>query len=374
MTQNNRILLLMSRCLSAEATPEEAEELRRLLQSSPDSEYLYQLLHSYFSDRPGDTLASPDTGNAGDLEFDTRFQRIITPSFDEKIVNGKSPRRFIKHFRYAAAFAALLGIGLIVYRAIPGRPAAHVVAQAVHNEEVQARAGARTKLLLPDGTQVWLNSNSKLNYSNAFNVMDREVSLEGEAFFDVTQNPQLPFIVHAASIDIQVLGTSFAVKSYPRDATVEATLLKGAIQISRKGSFNATRIILKPNEKLVFNKVPLPENMAHLATAVHDGHRSVSADISVNPIRPDLPDSDKVETGWMYNRLVFDGDNMQELAAKLERWYDVRISIRDEKLNRYHFGGAFQNEPIEEALKALQYTADFSYKIKGKEIEIYEKK
>jgi transmembrane sensor len=374
MSQNNRIWVLMSRRLSGEATPAEAEELQRLLKGSPDSEYLYDLLHSYFSDRPDNSLATPDAKNAGDLELDTRFRRIIDPPFDERIIDGRRPKYFLNPLGYAAAVAALLMLGWAVYRAIPSKPAPHAVATSARNEEVQARAGARTKLLLPDGTEVWLNSNSKLKYSNVFNVMDREVNLEGEAFFDVAQNARLPFIVHAATLDIEVLGTTFAVKSYPQDATIEATLLKGAIQISRKGSANTPRIILKPNEKLVLNKLPPPENNIHPASTGHNSHPSVPADISVNAIRKDLPDSDKVETGWMYNRLVFDGDNMQELATKLERWYDVRISIRDEKLNRYHFGGALGNETIEEALKALQYTADFSYKINGKEIELYAKK
>jgi ferric-dicitrate binding protein FerR (iron transport regulator) len=96
--------------------------------------------------------------------------------------------------------------------------------------------------------------------------------------------------------------------------------------------------------------------------------------MAVDHIRTDIPDSEKVETGWMYNRLVFDGDNFQELAAELERWYDVTIIVRDERLNHYHFSGAFANETIEEALKDLQLTADFTYKIHGKEIELYAKR
>jgi transmembrane sensor len=350
------------------------EELRGLLNRSPDSEYLYELLYSYFSDKPDDLPVAPDAKNAGDPGLDARFHRIINPPFGGGLKSERRPKYFLNPLGYAAAVAVLLLLGWAVYRAIPPKPVPHDVATSVRSEEVQARAGARTKLLLPDGTQVWLNSNSKLKYSNEFNAMDREVNLEGEAFFDVAENEHLPFIVHAASLDIEVLGTTFAVKSYPQDATIEATLFKGAIQVSRKGSLNTPRIILKPNEKLVLNKLAPPENDIHPASADHNSHPTVPADISVNTIRQDLPDSEKVETGWMYNRLVFDGDNMQELAAKLERWYDVRISIRDENLNRYHFGGAFENETIEEALKALQYTADFSYKINGKEIELYAKK
>jgi len=78
--------------------------------------------------------------------------------------------------------------------------------------------------------------------------------------------------------------------------------------------------------------------------------------MAVGSIRQDIPDSDKVETAWLYNRLVFDGDNFKELADKMERWYNVRITIRDTTLNNYHFGGIFENETLEQAFKELQLT------------------
>jgi transmembrane sensor len=239
---------------------------------------------------------------------------------------------------------------------------------------VLARAGARTSLLLPDGTRVWLNSNSKLRYGRGFNSQDREVVLEGEAYFEVTKDAGKPFIVHAATLDIEVLGTSFTVKSYPQDATVEATLLKGAIEVRRKGSQNPAQVILNPNEKVVLSKLPDQDSAGRVTDPLRDDHRRVMADMSVDHIRTDLPDSEKVETAWMYNRLVFDGDNFPQLAAEMERWYDVTIFIRDERLTRYRFSGAFTTESVEDALKDLQLTADFTYKINGKEIELYAKK
>ncbi|HEV2482345.1 MAG TPA: FecR domain-containing protein, partial [Puia sp.] len=242
------------------------------------------------------------------------------------------------------------------------------------NEEVLARAGARTSLLLPDGTRVWLNSNSKLGYDKEFNSGNREVALEGEAFFEVTKNAELPFIVHAATLDIQVLGTSFTVKSYPQDATVEATLLKGTIEVRRKGSPNTAEVILKPNEKLVFDKFPGIDSADRRSDMAGDVHHQAITGMAVDHIRTDLPDSSKVETAWMYNRLVFDGENFQELAAEMERWYDVSIFVRDEQLNKFRFSGVFTTETVEEALKDLQLTADFTYKINGKEIDLYAKK
>lgn len=95
--------------------------------------------------------------------------------------------------------------------------------------------------------------------------------------------------------------------------------------------------------------------------------------MAVNSIARNLPDSEKVETGWMYNKLVFDGDSFRELSEKMERWYNIHFIFKSPRLYHYHFGGSFTHESVQEALNALQLTADFTYKIKGNEIELYEK-
>ena len=381
MTQNNRIWVLMSRRLSGEATPAEAEELHQLLEQAPDKQYLFEVLHAYFTD-PGSV---PMGRSDEDTDLEEKFRRIIelpdsggpaeTASDPDPGLAAPVRRLPFRHiWGYVAAVAVFFCLIWGIYHLFAGRVPYSPAGLSAANEEVLARAGARTSLLLPDGTRVWLNSNSKLRYDKEFNSGNREVVLEGEAFFEVTKNAELPFIVHAATLDIQVLGTSFTVKSYPQDATVEATLLKGAIEVRRKGSPNTAEVILKPNEKLVFNKFPGLDSAEHHAGPAGEEHHQDIAGMAVDHIRTDVPDSEKVETGWMYNRLVFDGENFGELAAEMERWYDVSIFVRDEQLNKYHFSGVFSTETVEEALKDLQLTADFTYKINGKEIELYAKR
>jgi transmembrane sensor len=374
MTQDNRIWVLMSRCLSGEATPAEAEELRSLLEQSADKEYLFGVLHSYFT-----RTSSPANDKAvEDADLEERFRRIVdlpaNDPYNKSDKKGGLPRLRSRSIRYAAAAAAILFLAWGVQWLLTGRRAIMAAAHPTRIEEVLVRAGARTRMVLPDGTRVWLNSNSKLRYGNGFNSSDREVMLEGEAFFDVVKNAAHPFIVHASSLDIEVLGTSFAVKSYPQDATVEATLLSGAIEVRRKGNPNTALVILKPNEKLVFSKVSPLRGEGREVAADPAGSHPEAMGIAVDHIQSNLPDSEKVETAWMYNRLVFDGDNFDELAEKMERWYDVRILVRDTGLNHYHFAGVFVNESIEEALKDLQLTATFFYTIEGKKIELYAKK
>lgn len=370
----------MSRRLSNEITPAELDELWDLLEESPEKQYLLNILHAYFTASPGNNPGQGSTGDGLEERFikmmnapaaispaadhpDPAASRVVPLSF-RKIVS------FRKAAAYAAAIAAIVLLGWGIIHLFPRAPGT----RKMHEEEFLSRAGARTKLVLPDGTQVWLNSNSKLKYTSEFNANAREVSLEGEAWFDVVKDALHPFIVHTSSLDIKVLGTAFTIKSYPQDETVEATLLRGTIEVSRKDNPGTQRIILKPNEKLVFNKKKTAlAPPGHSRNQAPDDTHPATLGMAVNSIRQDIPDSNKVETAWIYNRLVFNGDTFRELAAKMERWYNVRITIKDESLNNCRFGGAFAKETIEEALKALQLTTDFRYKINGNEIELYAK-
>lgn len=421
----------MSRRLSGEASPSEAEELQQLLEQSPDQHYLLDILHAYFTVPPRNA-AVPEPSDLED-----RWQRIVAPGLQHDIIAQHTPdadsfpspltsappappesmppafpvspispdengTRIIrwslrKKIAYAAAAAAVILLGWGLFNLRPGTPGP---LKSAKGGEVLTRAGARTKLVLPDGTQVWLNSSSRIRYTHNFasasgKVADasgktagnpgettdasedgasREVELEGEAYFDVAKDPDHPFIVHTSAIDVKVLGTAFTVKSYPQDETIETTLLRGVIEVSRKDNPNTPRVILKPNEKLVFNKhLTLSLQPARLRDSTTSRPSPAPPDIAVNTISQNVPDSEKVETGWMYNRLVFNGDSFKELSEKMERWYNIRIIFKDQHLYSYRFGGSFTNETVQEALNALQLTADFTYKIKGNEIELYGK-
>ena len=356
----------MSRHLSGEASLEEIKELQHLLEQDPRKQYAYDILHTYFEQQSDPELPLP----VDDAGLEENLQKII--SFPAP----RRPFRVRIKWMAAAAVAACLLLGWGFYHRSTGA-APSVPAGTVRGEEVLAKAGARTKLSLPDGTRVWLNSNSKLNFSRDFNVKDRDVTLEGEAYFEVAMDARLPFVVHASSLDITVLGTSFAVKSYPQDETIEATLLNGSIEVSRKGNPGATRIILKPNEKLVYSKYLTTHSPAANPPSVPAPSAPApppDVALTVNPIRQDIPDSDKVETAWLYNRLVFDGDHFRQLADKMERWFNVRILIRDSRLNDYRFSGIFEKETLDEALKELQLTRNFTYKTNGNEIDLYAKR
>lgn len=335
------------------------------MQENGNEQYLYEILDTYWQQQPG-----PEEGEA--REEEARFQRILsaTEGRDSAPALVITPRgRWRRWLPYAAALVIVAGssYGLYRYKRVsftdPG--------DQLSISEVVASLGSRSRMVLPDGTTVFLNAGSRLIYHSDFNTQQREVNLEGEAFFEVTHDAQRPFIVHTSGIDIKVLGTAFNVKSYATDATIEATLLRGSIEVVRKNDPSAPKVILRPHEKLVFNKEE-PQDIIN--PDIRKPPTPDSADsppgISIMTLPGNKPDSVIKETSWLYNKLNFDGDSFEELAIKLERWYDVHITIRSEKLKEMHLKGSFDTESLPKALEYLQIIVPFTYTIEGKEVII----
>jgi ferric-dicitrate binding protein FerR (iron transport regulator) len=221
--------------------------------------------------------------------------------------------------------------------------------------------GDRSRIMLTDGSVVWLNADSELKYPESFDgSKERKVFLTGEAFFEVAPNAEKPFLISTSKMIIRVLGTSFNVKSYPDDAKHETTLVSGAIEVVLADRPDA-RIRLKPNEKLVIPNTP-PDTVA--------GSPQPALMISRPTYFPDQ-DSAMIETAWKENQLLFRSERFEDLALQMERWYNVEIEFRDKDLADLRFTGIFRNEKLETALKALQLTEPFKYKIDNGHVVIY---
>lgn len=365
---NDRLTELLSRKLSGEATATELQELQHWLQSNPGDQYFAEILLTYWHHRP-DQYVSLD--HAPDQHF-AHILEMATNQNEEAVLIKSGLRSRIGKF--AAAATLLTAIAGGVWMFMPKKTNRVLSADAKRNEVVAGK-GIRSKMVLPDGTQVWLNSDSKLQYAESFSGATREVTLEGEAYFDVVKNPKRPFIVHTSAIDIRVLGTSFNVKSYPQEKTIETTLIRGMIEVINKIKPEAPKIILRPKEKLVFNK--LAEEINELPTG--DQKENVRKDtssqnkimaIAITALPPNVADSSLTETSWVYNRLLFEGDSFREVAVKMERWFNIKINFKNEKVANYRLSGSFDRETIDEALQALKYIAPFNYKINNNEVDI----
>lgn len=352
------LAILLSRKLSGEATPAELKKLGEWIRDNPQDHYVIESVQLYWHSMPGQ-----DFFNISD---NAHFERILNkaetsavPLYGLQKAEKKDRPLWLKWIA-AAAFIGFAIVAAIMFQQQLQK------GDGAKNDIVTSR-GIRSKIILPDGTKVWLNADTRLNFDKKFNGALREVYLDGEAFFDVVQNKERPFIVHTSDIDIRVLGTAFNVKSYKEEATIEATLIHGSIQVTKQKEC-IPKIILSPNEKLVFNKLigKVVESPDHLPMVQQKEPQYLVSKIAVN----ESNDSSIVETAWVHNRLLFDGDSFRELAIKMERWFDVQIKFESTEVANYRLRGAFEDETIGEALKALQQIANFKFTVRDKTVTI----
>jgi ferric-dicitrate binding protein FerR (iron transport regulator) len=256
--------------------------------------------------------------------------------------------------RWWQAAAAVLLVALAGGAWLLFRPAPTVTALT--------QAGQRTRLTLPDGTAVWLNVSSRLEYGKSMRKGAREVYLQGEAYFEVEQQAGRPFVIHTRDVNVQVLGTTFNLRAYPEDSTLETTLVEGKVAVNLNAA--AKRRLLEPGQKLTLTRKP-----AGAATVGGQEDWGLFS-AEVERVEHNAADSSMSETNWRNDRLQFKNKSFSELATIMERWYNKRIVIRDPSLNDNRFAGEFRNEDITQALRALQLTADFTYEIKGDTVYI----
>jgi len=356
-----RITQLIARKLSGEASPEEIKELDTLLKEYPEDAYLLSLLTDYWP-TPIPAMAGEDAAS------DAHFRHILDTAAGETQEAApvyKSRPHYIRNIlAIAAVFTGLIFSSWLYVKWSRSKPSVPVASRI----ETIAKPGAKSRLLLPDGSVVWLNSGSRISYPANFMDSLREVELEGEAYFDVAKNPGHPFIVHTRDINIKVLGTIFNVKCYPEDNKTEATLIRGLVQVSKTGSSDQEMLLLHPHEKVVVNSAP--ESVS--ANTNLPSLSAVPDNMIVKHLKESAADTSMVETAWVYNKLVFDGEDFPEIATEMERWYNVKISIHDPAVARYRFHAKFENESITEVLSALQLSLPFTFKINNNEVNIYQ--
>jgi transmembrane sensor len=363
MDTPERIWFLLSRNLSGDATEADKEELSHLLQQHPELMQQYEMLHQLW---PVNTPANEEP-----VEND-KISRILQLSAAEKSAGNpiQAPVIKIVKWRKVVAWAAVftaVGVGILLFREWNKEQ------NTLAANEIIAPKGSKTRTILPDGSTVWLNAGSRIVYAD-FSGPAREVTLEGEAFFDVVHavspktHQNKPFIVHAGKIDIKVLGTAFNVKSYPDERTIETTLMRGLVQITRKGDKQGAPLYLHPNEKIVLPADKPDGESVTKTTASDAGNKNATQDII--HIDSTLKENQHIETAWVYNRLEFRGENFEQLARRLERWYNIRIYFEDDAARQLVFNGSLENETVEQAFEALKMAVPFNITIQNNEIFI----
>ncbi|GAB3976211.1 FecR domain-containing protein [Spirosoma terrae] len=244
---------------------------------------------------------------------------------------------FRRYWSYAAA-AALAGLGLFWFWQLANQTEKHVAFQ-----QVVAPAGQRAHVKLPDGTQVWLNAQSRLRYASTFGqTAQRVVELEGEGYFDVAHDKQHPFIVRSGTISTRVLGTQFNVRAYAEDPDIEVAVLTGKVRVT---DAQRDSVSLLPNQKSHYNR------------QTHTLHQQTIT--NANDYR-----------AWTSDQLVLDNLTIAETARLLNRRFAVQIQVPQEKLRHCQITTRFKKPSLPDVLTVLCSYLNATYQQRGSTIII----
>jgi transmembrane sensor len=338
-----KLYALLAREMAGILTEDEAATLQQLLQQYPDASYIREVFAQNWTPA-GKQYSGPQVQQL--LEKHHARMQALTDTIS---VEAPAPRRMWKLYSgIAAGVLVMLAIGGYWWyapkKAIPA-PLAQMITQK----------RSRSQVVLPDGSKVWLNAGSKLDYPKQFAPhAPREVTLEGEAFFVVTADAERPFRVHTKTFHVRVLGTSFNVRAYPQEDSAVTSLVQGSVEVVLENAANQV-VSLRPNEKLT---VPVQVHVTPVeSNTVADPVPIVIYKSKLSPVR----DSILTETAWVQNKLAFKHLELEKVAAMLEEWYGVEIGFKDNRKKQLYFSGVFETESLEQVLNALETTLSFTW-------------
>lgn len=208
------------------------------------------------------------------------------------------------------------------------------VSEPLAMQKITVPAGQRINIDLPDGSNVWLNANTTIEFPLSFNKENRTLFLDGEAFFDVKRDEKHPFIVHTDRYDIKVLGTKFNIESYSDSENFETTLINGKVSLTAHSNTDK-EIILLPNQK------------AHLQNGI----------LNIENV------DDFTQYRWIEGLICFKNAAFQSIMKKFEKYYEIKIIINNKKVSQHIFTGKFrQADGVEYALRVLQKDISFKFR------------
>jgi ferric-dicitrate binding protein FerR (iron transport regulator) len=268
---------------------------------------------------------------------------FVDPTPINPKIHTRKPRLLKMWFGMAAAVVLLFAFGFALFssKSTPEEAPVAQVAQVPLLTKTTAR-GQRKLVVLPDGSRVTLNADSRIEYSPDFKT-NRVIQLEGEAFFDVVKDPAHPFSVISHHLTTTALGTSFNIKAYGEDAPIQVTLATGKVKVEDNMPLTPA-IMMDPGEGVHFD----PKTSSILKSKV------------------DL----KGALSWQEGILHFEKVPFDDILTELERWYGVQFEVPAKTtLPTYRCSGTFgPNEYLSNVLAALSYSVDFSYEINEKNV------
>ena len=257
------------------------------------------------------------------MDSSKMLRKIKNGIQSEKTIQLKN--NFTKFLHYASLIAIIIGFTAIIIYIFNNKPSKKSYSDFYTS--IITESGQRSKVVLPDSSIVWLNSSTTLSYNYSFKDK-RIIFLNGQAFFQVTRNENRPFLVQCGDIKIKVLGTKFDVNGYPENDKISVVLESGSVLLSQgQGTLNYK---LTPGEEADYD--------------------ICKKDISIH-------DTDvKKYTSWKDGKLIFRNDPMKLVLKKLERWYNIKIEVKDSEVYNTIFTGTINNESYQQIFKLIEYS------------------
>ncbi len=357
---SERILQLLAKKMGKVASYKEITELQELLQQYPDHHFLIEVLQSIEGEKShkeptlGEEHLIKESWLMLQQELDD-MQTMGKVAGDEDVVLVRMS--YPMWMSRAALWVGiiLLGGGAFFILKHLGKKNAQPLASRI--SQIRVPYGMPVKKMLPDSSVVWLNAGSHIRYDNNFIQKNRDVYLDGEAYFSVKHDADHPFIVHAGNITVRALGTKFNVQAYQDENKIEATLISGKILVKIDGKPDQN-IILAPNEKLT-----VTNEKYRLSDSNGENRKELSFEVKEVAQIPSI--AAVPEVAWLQDKLAFQNEAFNELAKRMERRYDIHIIFKDSLLGKERLSGVFENENIQKALSLLQMTTVFHYKVEG---------
>ena len=325
------ILSFLERTISSE----ELQALRKWVKESAENE-------TYFRQFEESWLVFAGSAEKSRFHKEQAYQNFVARinSADKKIKSKTFPLRKVFYYAACVLFIFMAGIGT------------QYLFERFQDKELltyslEAPRKAKVKMSLPDGSLVWLNAASTLCYNNEFGVSNRDLTLQGEGYFEISKNPELPLIVTSGNVKVRVLGTKFNVQNYQDDDEIRVALLEGSIDFS--DSRYDKSIVMKPNQLITCNK----------RTGV----------LTLKDINAEYSNS------WIYGDVFFNEEKLGTIAKVLERAFDVAVHFENDDLKNLIFYGdiTIEADNIVQIMDIMAATNKFNYRydMDKKEIRIY---
>lgn len=317
---------LIAKYLREELTLEEQHELSKWLQSDEKNAETLKRLHAYWH-------YHKDSLDAEELEVRIRLHKMMQQEVGMSTARHKTGRRMLYGVAASVTIICSLVFGLYQYKSAFKAEPRQLTRTLI---EKVSLPGQKITTLLPDGTRVKLNADSKLIVPASFEDETREVTLIGEAFFDVTHDESRPFLIHTGDVFTKVLGTSFNVRAYPDEKNIQVVVESGKVSVVSTNDVHQRReAFLSPLEMVTYYK---------------------SGKVVKGKV-----DDPAYYLSWKENIIYLHNAKWQEIETTLERWYGKRISVSGKPNVEKGYTGTFEELSLESVLDRMSYSLNFEY-------------